>query len=225
MRRRLAAVLLLVLLAGCTSAPHFTPNYDDKWGIEQNAEFHVGSDNFTAVVKPNTSNQTQIEAWQRTGLGKDEPVELLHPKIRYPNGTVSNLSTTEKNDRTVLNITHPNSEIAYMVATESSTFRHHMPVSGSTRVILPEGQRVSNPLLGRISPSGHNVTQPEPVEVTWSQIDKNRPIEVDYYGRNDPYMLGALVVVLLIAAAVVFMYYRKILERLQQKRKEVENRR
>ncbi|MFB6284316.1 MAG: DUF5803 family protein [Halobacteria archaeon] len=224
MRRHLVILLIFAAVsAGCLSSPDLESSYEDKWGIDEDAEFYVGSDNFTAVVKPNSSrNETELEAWRRTGLGKDEPVELHNLKARFANGTVSNLSTETRNGRTVVNLSGFDGEVAYMVTMDSSKFRHHVPVSGSVKVVLPRDKRVSNPLLGRVYPPGYNVSREGRINVTWNGIERNEVVEVDFYSKKDPYILGGLVAVLLAAAVVVILYYRRVIEKVTEKKEKVE---
>ena len=222
MRRRVAFALVVVAavsLTGCLSPlpQESEVEYGDRWNTSEDVTYYLEGDTFTAVVQVGSLNGSEFEVWERDPFGGDNPVQLAGVRFRN-NGNVTNVTEVDTSgDRTVVELPAEEGRLAYVAEKSGTSFTHPSPVSGSVAVHLPPGTDARNFFLGRVSPGGYNVTSEQPFVARWSGLERGRYVTVEYYQRGYPYVLIGVLVVLLIAAVAVVLYYRKRLEKMEEK--------
>jgi len=226
MRRRV--VLLLVLFAvvavgGCVSPlpEEDEVNHSERWNTTSEVEYYLDDDTFTAVVRVNEYNESELEIWQRDPFGGDNPVQVAGVRFRDNDGGATEVDEEDidsSGDRTRVTLPEGEGRLAYIVEKTGTDFTHPSPVAGNVTIHLPPGTDARNFFLGKLSPRGNEVLNEEPLTVRWSDLERGTYITVEYYRRGYPWILVGTLAVLLVAAVVVVYYYKNVLERLRRKR-------
>ncbi len=226
MRGRVALVVAvgLVVLTGCLSPlpDDDAVDHSDRWNTTDDVTYFLEDDTFTAVVRVDNLNGTELEIWQRDPFGGDNPVQVAGVEFREDDGDVIQLGEDEvdtSGDRTVVTLPAEEGRLAYVAEKRGGEFSHPSPVTGTVRVHVPEGRDARDFFLGRISPGEYQAAGENPLVLRWDELERGTYVTVEYYREGYPYVLIGALVLLVIAAAAVVYYYRRLLE--EQKRKKL----
>ncbi len=212
------------LAAGCLDPTPEHREYDDVWNVSEDVTYFLEGDTYTAVIAlPEGEDNRSLRLWQRDPLGGDAPVTASAVRVNR-DGEVVNASAERRDDYTEIEVGADSALVAYTGVKHSGEFRRPVPVNGSVRVHLEEGQDARNFFLGRITPGEYEVVGERPLSVRWQELDSGTYVSVDYYSRGHPWLLLAAVLLLLLVAAGVFYYYRGELQRLRRRREAKEER-
>lgn len=235
MNRRLllasALLAVLTLSAGCMgffgsdefSQEQLNRDANYNWNTSSNVTVTVNDDNYRSVY--NISNRSTLELHKTEALGEEEPVEVSAVKFRYPNGTVVNASAMEfekTGSKTVIKLPAENGQLAFTAPNDGlRTFEMQTSVHGSYEVVLPEGMRMGNFLLGdaRPNPSSTELVDNR-VHIYWDDVTAD-VITVQYYLARDLLIFGGLLAVLAVVAAVGLGYLWLQVKELSEKRDEL----
>jgi hypothetical protein len=235
MRRRLAALLLVVALAalaGCSAFGSGEPdpealaeNATYEWDSSVNASYNVSKNEYQAVLA--VENRSHQEVWRRDELGNDEPVEISALKFRYPNGTVVNstaMNVTRSRSRTNVSLPAEEGSVAFTAArARGKRFSVPLLTEGSHNVTLPSGARVGIPLLSQVRPGGAERSVDDATNrmtVHWDEARRG-PVLTRYYLERDLLIFGGMFALLVVAAVGGTVYYLRQIRVLERRREEV----
>ena len=235
MNRRILAVgclVLAVLLSGCLFGggeipeEELTSEQEYQWETNETVTYNLSavSGAYTAVV--DIENQSNLTIHQRSAFTGDNPVNIEALQFRFENGTVvnatdDNLTATKRNDDTLIKLPASNGTVAYTAPRDGKRFATPVFVEGSYRVDLPEGTRVSIPLLSRVSPRGYESTvADDQATIRWDDLDSGSII-VRYYLVRDLYLFGSLFVIGSLVGIGGAVYYFREIRELKKEREEV----
>lgn len=242
MNRRLllggAMLALLAVTAGCLGGGSVSdesldaePRASYDWNETETVHISI-QDNarFRAVYE---LNQSEIELFRRDGFGGRNPISVEAVRYRYPNGTVVSGSAFDERGggvtrtRDVTRVTLPSDasaggKLAFTAGSTPKRFSLPVFVEGSYEVVLPEDRRVDFFLFGSVSPGGSERTRDDAgrTHLAWENVT-SRSVVVQFYLQRDLYIFGGIAAVLLVVGAVGSLYYRRQIEELRQKRREV----
>lgn len=226
----LGALLAVVLLAGCGLGPSEIPedelsqNATYDWDVNATATFDISRSSYAAIV--NVSNSTELEVWRRDPIEGDNPVNLRALQFRYRNGTVvnashANLTATRDGDQTVIGLPADEGLVGYTASRADKQFGTPAFVDGAYEFVLPPGARIGIPLLSQAGPGGWRSTvEDNRMTVRWDNVTSGA-VSVRYYLERDILIFGSVAAILLVAGVVGTLYYRRQLQTLEGKRKEL----
>ena len=240
MNRRLLALLALVgllALSGClgggpTSADRLdqAPEQPYDWDAADDVHITV-TENVTyhAVYDASVINDS-IRLSRAGFLGTDEPLSVRALRYRYPNGTTINGSAfgdnggdvRTQNNHLVIEPPGEDGHLAYSGESTPKRFIHPAAVQGANyTLVLPEGREASIPLFGRIAPAADSKTVVDGhLTIEWTEISRNT-ISVRFYLPRDVQLFAGMLLGLLAVGAAGGLYYRRQIQQLQQRRKEM----
>jgi len=232
----LAAVLVLVGLAGCTglfgpeevASEQLNENASYDWDTETNASITLDRRSYQAVyAMPNNSSFT---IYNRDELGREEGVPVSALRFRYDNGTViqpENTSlTAERTGRsTVIQLPNNSSgQVAYTAPRQGKSFAIPTHLGEDTySIALPASRRVGIPLLSQVAPSGYETPVNESndrMTVAWNEPVEAQALRVRFYLQRDLFIFGGLATVAIIVGTVGTVYYWRQLQEIRRRRKE-----
>lgn len=226
----LAALLVVVLLAGCSFGSSEIPTDDLNqnatydWDVNATATFDISRSSYAAVV--NVTNSSELDVWRRDPIEGDNPVNLRALQFRHRNGTVvnastGNLSATRTQDSTQIALPASEGLVGYTASRSAKQFATPAFVSGSYEFVLPPGARIGIPLLSQAGPGGWTTTvEDDRMTVRWANVTSGA-VSVRYYLERDILIFGSLAAVVLVAGAAGTLYYRRQLQKLKGKREEL----
>lgn len=228
MRGRLVLIVVLlavVLLTGCLSPLPQEEEIDHSgvWNTTDDTTYHLERNTFTAVVRVDNFESDEFEVWERDPFGGDNPVNVAGVEFRNSEGEVTEIADENvdmSGDRTVVTLPESEGRIAYIAEKSSSEFTHPTPVTGSVRITLPEGVDARDFFLGGISPANYEVVSEDPLVLRWDEVERSTYVNVEHYREGYPLILVGALVVLAIAAGVVVYFYRRRLEKTEEKKLE-----
>lgn len=226
MRRRVAVILVLagvVLVTGCLSPlpQEGEVEYGDRWNTTADVTYYLDDDTFTGVVRVSNVEGGEMEIWERDPFGGTNPVTVAEVRFRGSNSEVTDVEEVDMSgDRTVVTLPENDGRLAYVAEKGPTEFTQPSPVEGSVSVHLPEGTDARDFFLGRISPAGYEVVSEDPLVLRWDELERGTYVTVEYYREGYPLILFTALGVLLAAAGAVVYYYRKRLEKMEEKKLE-----
>lgn len=237
MRRHLLALGLLALLVGLAGCSAITgPGQPDEetlvgngtydWDTDANAALEVNQTAFTAIY--GVENRTELEVYQRDGLGQERALDVSTLRFRYPNGsmvTVRNSSMNVERGGGRTTITFPGNvsgQVGFTASRFGKTFGIPNFVEGSYDVTIPRGTRVGIPLLGQVNPGGFStdVREDGRMTVSWDNVESDG-IRISWYLQRDVYIFGSLLGIGIALAIGGTLYYYRQIKLLEARRKEV----
>lgn len=228
----LGCLLLVVLLAGCVGGggeiaeEDLTGEQTYEWDTNETVTLNlsVSSQAYTAVV--DIQNRSNLTVHSRNAFTGENPVQIEALQFRFQNGTVvnathGNLTATMRSEETRIELPAENGTVAYTASRSGRTFTVPVFVEGSYRLDLPEGTRVSIPVLSRVSPRGYEsrLENGQP-EIRWEELERGS-IVVRYYLVRDLYLFGAIFIVGTTLGIAGTLYYWREIRRLKQRREDV----
>lgn len=235
MRRRLAALALLVVLAGlagCTSV--FGPGEPDQDRLQENASYDWEA-NATVAIEVNKStyeavyrltNQSEMDVYRNDALGRERYVPVSALQFRYPNGTTitadhPGLSASQTRKRTTLDVPNgTNGSVAFRTERNGKRFATPVFVEGSYEVTLPPSARVGIPLLSQVSPRGYDTeVTDDRMTVRWENVT-SRSLTVRWYLQRDILLFTGIVIAAIVVGTGGSVYYYRQIRRLERRREQ-----
>ncbi|WP_418286157.1 DUF5803 family protein [Halorubrum sp. DTA46] len=245
MNRRLlvatALVLLLVVSAGClgyvtgggevaNETLDADPPREYDFDTDRDADFDLATDGQYTVVY-NVSEIDELRLYGGTVYAGDQPLEFEAFRYHYPSGEVIDGSEFRARggevdrtpDETWIRFADDMEagKIAFTAAGSPRRFTSLTYVEGSYAVTLPEGFSTDVPLVGHVSPRDHEVVTVNGRDrITWDSVTSGS-IVVQSYRETDLLVFGVILVIAVAVAGVGTVYFRRQLEELQEKRREM----
>jgi hypothetical protein len=249
MRRALGllAVGLLVFSAGCTgvfgggSLPDSEldqpPNEPYQWDSDRDVHITVTAQASFRAVYEVPANGSSMELYRRDGFGGRNPIPVQSVRYRFPNGTTINGSQFEayggsigRSDGAVqvsfpaAAEAGPNATAQFAFTSQSTAKRFSLPVysEGSYEVVLPPDRRIDFFLFGNVVPGNYNtsIDAESRQHITWGSVT-SESVLVQFYLDRDLYIFGGLLAVLSLVAVVGLVYYRRQIDELRARRREM----
>lgn len=228
-----AAVALLAVTAGCFGGGGLTDEELDAeaeydWDTEEDVVIEVDeaggfiSDaEYRAVYDVTDHDSLTL---YRPGITSDSPVRIRALQYRSADGEIvtgSELDVEYGDERTVVHL--PDEEggkLAFMANAGPKQVSQPAYVSGSYRVILPEGYAASDFLLGHVSPrSGETEVIDGRTNIVWEDVSSS--ISVQFYLERNQSIFWGLVAVFSVVGLGGYVYFSRQIERIRQKRAEM----
>ena len=225
----LLVVIVLVALSGCmgigsvTSEEGLHEEAEYEWDADADVRIQLTGDReFEAVYT--VENESTIRLYRSTRYGTDRPLGIRAVQFRHTNGTVVNASAIQVEEtRSEVYVTTPaeNGQLAFTASHQTRHLTLPTYVEGSYEVILPEGYRADNFILGVIRPSGYEQTvDDDRLHIYWEEVTTGM-ISVRYYLARDPWVFGGLVAIVSVAGAIGLAYVWRQVKELQRRREEM----
>lgn len=226
----LAALAVVLLLAGCSTGPREIPAKDlagdatYDWDTNATVSFNLTGDQYTAIYE--IRNQSSLEVYGTGTFGGDQPIDLEALRFRFQNGTVVNanhtkLSVVKQSKQTNVSLPTRNGTLAYAGPRSGKEFRTPVFVEGSWEVTLPVSARVGIPLLSSASPGGyHGSVSDNRLTLRWENVTASS-VHARWYLQFDLLLFSTLAVAgfgLAIGGAV---YYLRQIRRLERQREQI----
>ena len=228
-RLALAAVVLLVLLAGCSAfgpgdvnRERLSTNATYTWDTEANVTFTLERTQYRAVYR--IHNQSTFEIYRFHRLNNRRAVDPAGVQFRYPNGQIVGadaMSFEKTQSGTVITLPNDEGTLAMSLPKHGKRIRAPTVLEGDYEVILPADARVGIPLLGRVVPRGYERSMIDGrVHLYWPTVQGDRVV-VRYYLVRDLYLFGGLLVLagVILVGGVTYFWYQ--LKDLRERREEV----
>jgi hypothetical protein len=226
----IAGLVALVFLSGCSTfsgggQDDLLNNQTYQWETNSTATYNlsVASDEYTAVVA--IENQTTLSVYRSTAFRGDQSLSVESLQFRFENGTVvnathTNLTASEKSDKTKLGLPARNGTVAWTSPRDGKQWSTPVFVEGRHKVILPESTRVGIPFLSQTSPNTDRSTlEDDQMTLLWE--DPSDSISVRYYLVRDLYIFGSIAVVVILIGLGGTLYYLRQIRAARQKREDV----
>lgn len=218
------AVLLVLsgCLGGATSESGLDQDAAYDWDTDADVTIDLSEDSYTAVMEIEEIDELRI--YQSTRYGTEHPVGVQAVQFRYPDGTIVNASeigVRETRNSVYLEPPAENGTIAYTASKQSNEFTSPTLVDGSWEIIIPEGHRVDNLVLGTVRPGGYDSEMVDDrVHVTWEELSGDR-IRIQHYLARNLYLFAGLVLAASLAGAVGIGYVYREIRKLRAERAEL----
>lgn len=235
------ALVALTLISGCAGLFGSQPISDDRldeepsspYAWESDADVHITiteNAQFQAVYRPDGAS---MELFRRDGFGGQNAIPVSAVRYRYPNGTV--ITGTEIRNRggeiersrervsIRLPADAPEGEGRLGFVSSSTPKRFSLPtfVEGSYVVVLPPDRRVEVFPFGKIDPGSYEVgTDGDRRVIRWEAVEADA-VSVQFYLQRDLLLFGAAAAILVGVGAGGALYYRRRIEALRRRRKEL----
>lgn len=247
MRRALGllAVGLLVLSSGCAGVFGGGSIADDRldqppeapyeWDSERDVYITVTEQTSFRAVYEIPSNRSSMELYRRDGLGGRNPIPVRAVRYRFANGTTINGSQFEEYGGSIgradgaVQVAFPNASGSnatgqFAFTSESTAKRFSLPTyrEGSYEVVLPADRRIDFFLFGNVVPGNYNtsIDDQRRQHISWGSVTSNTVL-VQFYLERDLYVFGGLLALFGVVAIVGVFYYRRQIEVLRERRREV----
>jgi len=236
-----ALVALLAVSAGCLNYVNdggeienetldAEPPSEYQFDTDRDAEFNLSTGSQYTVVY-NTSAVEELRLYRQTPYAGDQPLEFEAFRYRTADGEVLNGSEFRARggevDRTPDEtwIRFPDGadggQVAFSAAGSPRRFTTLAYVDGSYAVTLPPGFSTDFPVVGHIAPRDYEIETVDGRDrITWESVEGGSVV-VQSYRETDLVVFGVILVVALVAAVVGVAYFRRQLEELREKRREM----
>lgn len=221
-------LVLLAVSAGCAgvfgsgeiSEEDLGRSASYNWDAAE-SDVHVDISNGSYRAIYTLSNRSQLGVYEFDEIGEERPVDIRSVQFRYSNGTVVNASQIEVEKSDGKTVITPPAERGQLAYTAEMTGRNlQLPTyveDGSYEVVLPEGTRVGNSLLGTVSPRGYETRMVDgSMHVRWDEVT-TRSLEVRYYLARDMWLfLGIVALASLVGLSLIgytWLQIRKLVRR------------
>ncbi len=230
MNRRLflaiGCLAILVLLSGClggaTSEDGLAADAEYDWDTDATVTLDLSEGSYTTVIQLEDVDEFRI--YQSTRYGTEHPVGVRAVQFRYPNGTVvdaDHIGVRETRNSVYIEPPAPNGTIAYTASKQSNEFTSPVLKSGDWEIILPDGHRVDNIVLGTVRPGGYEAELVDDrVHLRWDELSSGT-IRIQHYFARDLYLFAGLVVAAAIAGAIGIGYVYRQIKALRREREEL----
>jgi len=236
-----ALVALLAVSAGCLNYVNdggeienetldAEPPSEYQFDTDRDAEFNLSTGSQYTVVY-NVSAVEELRLYRQTPYAGDQPLEFEAFRYRTADGEVLNGSEFRARggevDRTPDEtwVRFPDGiddgQVAFSAAGSPRRFTTLAYVDGSYAVTLPPGFSTDFPVVGHIAPRDYEIETVDGRDrITWESVDGGSVV-VQSYRETDLVVFGVILVVALVAAVVGVAYFRRQLEELREKRREM----
>jgi hypothetical protein len=237
----LAVVALLAVSAGCLTYVNdggevanetldAEPPHEYEFATDRDAEINLSTGTQYTVVY-NVSGVDEIRFYRQTPYAGDQPFEFEAFRYQYPDGEVVNGSefrarggeVERTTDETWVRFPEGTGEgqVAFSAAGSPRRFTTLAYVDGSYAVTLPPGFSTDFPVVGHVAPRDHEVETVDGRDrITWESVEGGSVV-VQSYRETDLYVFGVILAVALVAAVVGTAYFRRQLEELRERRREM----
>jgi len=236
-----AVVALLAVSAGCLTYVNDggevtnetldaePPNGYD-FDTDRDAAFNLSTGTkYTAVY--DVSEVDELRLYRQTPYAGDQPLEFEAFRYRTADGEVLNGTEFRARggevDRTPDEtwVRFPDGmgdgQVAFSAAGSPRRFSTLAYVDGSYAVTLPPGFSTDFPVVGHVAPRDHEIETVDGRDrITWESVEGGS-IVVQSYRETDLLVFGVILAVALVAAVVGTAYFRRQLEELRQKRRDL----
>ena len=243
-RRLLLAVVVVVLLAlsaGCLAYVTGGGEVDDETLDREPAEpyeFDVDRDGYLVVTTEsnyravyNVTDRGEVRLHRETGYGTEEPIDLHALRVQYAGGEVVNGSTFRAHGGEVEQTTdeiwvrfpddREADKLAFTASSTPKRFVAKIPVEGTLEVILPPDRRMDFFLFGNVAPRGYETEiRGDRQHIVWEDFT-GATVVVQFYLQRDLWIFAAGLGVAVVIAVVGLLHYRRRIEELTQRRKEM----
>lgn len=227
MNRRLLLIVagfaLLVALSGClggaTSEDSLAADAEYEWDTDATVTVDLDEGEYTVVMHLEETDEVRI--YQSTRYGTEHPVGVSAVQFRHPNGTVvgaAEIGVRETRNSVYIDPPAENGSLAYTASKQSNEFTSPVLVDGEWEIILPEGHRVDNLVLGTVRPGGYDSELVDNrVHLTWSDLSSGT-VRIQHYFARDFYLFVGLVGAAALAGAVGVGYVYRQIQALRRQR-------
>ena len=237
----IAVVALLAVSAGCLTYVNdggdvanetldAEPPHEYDFDTDRDASINLSTGaQYTAVY--NVSGVDEIRFYRQTPYTGDQPFEFEAFRYQYPDGEVINGSEFRARggevertpDETWVRFGEEmeDGRIALSASGSPRRFTTLTYVEGSYAVTLPPGFSTDMPIVGHVSPRGHEVETVDGRDrITWDSVTSGSVV-VQSYRETDLLVFGVILVIAAIAAIVGTAYFRRQLEELRERRRQL----
>ncbi|ELZ33729.1 DUF5803 family protein [Halorubrum tebenquichense] len=237
----LAAIALLAVSAGClgyaTGGGEVTnetldaePPREYDFDTDRDAAFDLSTDATYTVVYA-IGDREELRLYEPTPYSGDEPMAFEALRYQYPDGEVVNGSEfrarggeiERTTDETWIRFADDMAGGRLAFAGDGSPRRFTMRayVEGSYAVTLPPGFSTDAPVVGHVSPRDHAVeTVGDRDRIVWDEVTSGSVV-VQSYREGDLLVFGVILVVAVVAAVAGTLYFRRQLEALRDRRRDL----
>lgn len=236
-----AVVALLAVSAGCLTYVNdggevanetldAEPPNEYDFDTDRDADFNLSTGTqYTAVY--DVSDVEELRLYRQTPYAGDQPLEFEAFRYRTADGEVLNGTEFRARggevdrtpDETWVRFPEGTGEgqVAFSAAGSPRRFTTLAYVDGSYAVTLPPGFSTDFPVVGHVAPRDHEVETVDGRDrITWESVEGGSVV-VQSYRETDLLVFGVILAVALVAAVVGVAYFRRQLEELREKRREL----
>ncbi|GAA0715658.1 hypothetical protein J2744_001910 [Halorubrum trapanicum] len=236
-----AAIALLAVSAGClgyaTGGGEVTnetldaePPREYDFDTDRDAAFDLSTDATYTVVYA-VGDREELRLYEQTPYAGDEPMEFEALRYRYPDGEVITGSEFRARGGEIERTTDETwirfaddmagGRLAFSGDGSPRRFTMRAYVEGSYAVTLPPEFSTEFPIVGHVSPRDHSVeTVGDRDRIVWDEVT-TESIVVQSYREGDLLVFGVILVIGAIAAVAGTVYFRRQLEALRQRRRDL----
>ncbi|WP_280587909.1 DUF5803 family protein [Halorubrum sp. Boch-26] len=236
-----AVVALLAVSAGCLTYVNdggevanetldAEPPSEYEFDTARDADFNLSTGTqYTAVY--NASGVEELRLYRQTPYAGDQPLEFEAFRYRTAEGEVLNGTefraaggeVERTPDETWVRFPEETGQgrVAFSAAGSPRRFTTLAYVDGSYAVTLPPGFSTDFPIVGHVAPRDHEIETVDGRDrITWESVEGGS-IVVQSYRETDLLVFGVILAVAIVAAVVGTAYFRRQLEELREKRREM----
>ncbi|WP_256402333.1 DUF5803 family protein [Halorubrum salinum] len=236
-----AVVALLAVSAGCLTYVNdggdvanatldADPPREYDFATDRDAAFTLSTGTqYTAVY--NVSGVEELRLYRQTPYAGDQPLEFEAFRYRTTDGEVLNGTEFRARggevdrtpDETWIRFGDGlgGGQVAFSATGSPRRFSTLTYVEGSYAVTLPPGFSTEFPVVGHISPRGYDVeTVGDRDRIVWEDVTSGSVV-VQSYRETDLLVFGVILAVAILAAIVGTVYFRRQLEALRERRREM----
>lgn len=236
-----AVVALLAVSAGCLTYVNdggevtnetldAEPPNEYDFDTDRDAAFNLSTGSRYAAVY-DVSDVEELRLYRQTPYAGDQPLEFEAFRYRTADGEVLNGTEFRARggevDRTPDEtwVRFPEEmdrgQVAFAAAGSPRRFTTLAYVDGSYAVTLPPGFSTDFPVVGHVAPRDHEIETVDGRDrITWESVEGGSVV-VQSYRETDLLVFGVILAVALVAAVVGTAYFRRQLEELREKRREL----
>ncbi|MFD1569337.1 DUF5803 family protein [Halorubrum laminariae] len=236
-----AVVALLAVSAGCLTYVNdggdvanatldTEPPSEYEFATDRDAAFNLSTGTqYTAVY--NVSGVEELRLYRQTPYAGDQPLEFEAFRYRTTDGEVLNGTefraaggeVERTPDETWIRFDDGlgGGQVAFSATGSPRRFTTLTYVEGSYAVTLPPGFSTEFPVVGHVSPRDYEVeTVGDRDRVVWDDVTSGSVV-VQSYRETDLLVFGVILAVAILAAIVGTVYFRRQLEALRERRREM----
>ena len=206
------------------------PHSDYQFDTSYDADFDLSA-NGTYKVVYHVPDGEPLRLYEGTVYAGDQPLEFHSFRFQYPDGEVINGTEFRERggevdrtpDETWIRFTEEmeGGHVAYSGTGSPRRFTMNAYVEGSYAVTLPPGFSTDIPIVGHVSPRSHTVEEVDGRDrIAWQSVTSGS-IVVQSYRERDLVIFAGILVVAFGAAVGGTLYFRRQLEELQRRRREL----
>jgi hypothetical protein len=176
-------------------------------------------------------DREELRLYRQTPYAGDQPLEFEALRFQYPDGEVITGSEFRARGGEVERTTDETwirfaddmagGKLAFSGAGSPRRFSMRAYVEGSYAVTLPPDFSTDVPVVGHVSPRDHEVvTVGDRDRIVWEEVSRGSVV-VQSYREGDLVVFGGILVVAAIAAVVGTLYFRRQLEELRDRRRDL----